>query len=245
MGVPDTPIVPIRRLFIASLSPGRVVLDSDESHHARNVLRLQPGDTVELFDRAGRVAAAHVSELMPELTCEVTEVRAAQTGLLVHVASAVPKGDRADWMVEKLSELGVASWTPLRTARSVVHPEGKSKLERWNRIAIESAKQSRRAGLMEIRELCAVERLRFDRAAVLSTRDGAVPIARFRSHVDGTDARLTLLIGPEGGWTDEELDALAARGVREASLTDTVLRIETAAVVSAAVVLCTSAESPS
>ncbi len=266
--------MPTRRLFVPSLTPGRVVVDADEAHHARNVLRLEVGATVELFDATGQAASARVTSVEPQFACEVTEVRRASPRVQVHVASAVPKGDRADWMVEKLSELGVTSWTPLRTARSVVHPSGTGKLDRWKRIAVESAKQSRRAGVMEVRELADSGNLVFGQAFVLSTREGSKALGamieaedregeapaepmRMReseasvvAHPHGSAGaspshQITLLIGPEGGWTDEELSSFASRGVVEASLTDTILRIETAAVVAAAIVVTRLSEDPS
>ncbi|MFT3788965.1 MAG: RsmE family RNA methyltransferase [Tepidisphaeraceae bacterium] len=265
--------MPIRRIFSPPLHPGAVTLDASESHHARDVLRLTEGATVELFDESGQVATVRVMALHPSLICDVTDIReGASDRLGVHVASAVPKGDRAEWMIEKLSELGVARFTPLRTARSVVHPEGKGKLDRWKRIAVEAAKQSRRAGLMRIEELTDVRSIAVERAAVLSTRDGAKPLGAIvrdmfsfdpppseggargggeseaeKASTDGSPTHptlplkgggLMLLVGPEGGWTEEELDAFRAKGVLEASLTDTILRIETAAVVASGIVRC-------
>jgi 16S rRNA (uracil1498-N3)-methyltransferase len=146
-------------------------------------------------------------------------------------------------MIEKLSELGVARFVPLAAARSVVLPEGRNKRERWMRIATESAKQSRRRGVMRIEELTkvdlAAQQAAGTRAIVLSTEASATPI------LDAlTDAppRVTLFIGPEGGWTDEELRGFAGHDVRAVKLTDTVLRVETAAVVGAAI--CAVASNP-
>jgi 16S rRNA (uracil1498-N3)-methyltransferase len=166
------------------------------------------------------------------VTAIIDRIDERQMNRSITLASAVPKNERADWLVEKLSELGVARWVPLKTARSVVHPAGTSKYDRWRRIAIESAKQSRRAGVMEIGELVPVDSLGFESATpfLLSTREGSRPLAS--SLPKGP---ILLLIGPEGGWTEAELSGLVARGAIEASLTPTVLRLETAAVVAAGV----------
>lgn len=235
-------------------------LSLEQAHHARHVLRLAEGTTVELFDDAGRVARgtlgyasatggrgeaiATVSLLGP-----IAEPGAGTTGGLV-VASAVPKGDRADWLVEKLSELGAAEWVPLITARSVVVPQagggGSNKVQRWRRLAVESAKQSRRPGVMRVGEAVAVEALIRDggdggERIVLSPDADAPSLAELARHAT-PGAAVTLLVGPEGGWTDPELSTFSAAGVSRARLTvDTVLRIETAAVAAAAVWLCAAA----
>ena len=202
----------------------------------RDVLRATAGTAIELFDAAGRTAEATIESVTKEavIVC-VEDIREPTVGRTVIVASAVPKNDRADWLVEKLSELGVAKWIPLKTARSVVHPAGDAKFDRWKRIAIEAAKQSRRSGVMEIGPLTEIGSLLIEGtdAFVLSTRDGCRPLAT----VERTAKAVILLIGPEGGWTDEELSSLTSRGVRETSLTATVLRIETAAIVAASVAL--------
>jgi 16S rRNA (uracil1498-N3)-methyltransferase len=141
-------------------------------------------------------------------------------------------------MVEKLSELGVAEFVPLAAARSVVLPEGKAKRERWNRIATEAAKQSRRAGVMRISELTDVATAlrRAPKAWFLSTESSdAAPVARAAAELPG-DAPLTAFIGPEGGWTDAEREQFVATGATPVRLTTTILRIETAAVATAAVV---------
>jgi 16S rRNA (uracil1498-N3)-methyltransferase len=227
----------IRRVFCPSLRPGSFRLDPAEAHHLRDVLRAGVGEAVELFDAAGRTAQARIEVSDADgVTVRVDAVRepSAATAALI-VATAVPKADRADWLVEKLSELGVSRWQPLKTARSVVHPAGAAKFERWRRIAVEAAKQSRRIGVMEIGELVEVDSMSLEGVdpIVLSTREGCRPLAT----IEATASRRLLLIGPEGGWTEDELSSLVTHGAREVSLTATVLRIETAAVVAAGVAL--------
>lgn len=231
----------MRRLLAEHLAPGLVTLDAEQSHHARNVLRLSVGEKVELFDRAARSGVGTIASLDPVMTINVEVVTDQPVARQIVVAAAVPKGDRADWMVEKLSEIGTAAWVPLRTERSVVHPDGKSKFDRWRRIAEESAKQSRRPGVMEIRELVDlhtfVECVDPKLALVLSTIETqpiTTVLARRQSVV--------LLIGPEGGWSDAEETRMRTRGLTCVALTRTILRVETAAVVAAGVVA--SYESP-
>lgn len=225
-----------RRAFVQTLHLGSVALDASEAHHVRDVLRLASGEPIELFDPQGRRATAMLDRVDREHVTAIVD-RIDEHALLspIVVASAVPKNERADWLVEKLSEIGAARWVPLKTARSVVHPAGTAKFERWNRIAVESAKQSRRPGVMEIGELTPIESLPFEKTSpiLLSTRGGALRLAPSQK----TDS-ITLLVGPEGGWTDGEMASLLSRGAVEASLTQTILRIETAAVVAAGLLAC-------
>jgi 16S rRNA (uracil1498-N3)-methyltransferase len=227
-----------RRLHVDAVRVGEITLDADEAHHARDVLRLGVGTAVEVFDDEGRVAGATLTTCDRDaVVARVEQVEMARTNRFGWtIASAVPKGDRAEWMIEKLSELGTGAFVPLATARSVVLPEGKNKRERWQRIAIESAKQSRRAGVMRIGELTRLERAIVAPGWYLSTAADAVPVDVAVEKISADASHLTLFIGPEGGWTDEELSRFAAAGLTPVALTGTILRVETAAVTAAAIV---------
>jgi 16S rRNA (uracil1498-N3)-methyltransferase len=233
--------VTTRRVHTPRLRTGEIELDPAVSRHVRNVLRLDEGSRVEVFDDAGAVASGEIIRLAPAVVVRVGEAIAVpgQVRPEMIIASAVPKGERADWMVEKLSELGCSRFIPLATARSVVHPGGKNKQERWTRLATEAARQSRRAGVMRIDELTPLSRaiddpeVRSMRVVVLSTDPGAAAIAEaLRGLSDG----VALFIGPEGGWTTDEIQQFSRAGVVGLRLTETILRIETAAVAAAAVV---------
>lgn len=228
----------IRRVHVPSLLLGPNRLPIDQAHHLRDVLRLEPGTIVELFDSSGNVGCGPLEVGDDGLDVELASfTRASASALRLVIASAVPKGDRADWLVEKLSELGVAEWQPLAAERSVVLPTGRGKADRWTRIAVESAKQSRRAGVMSIGNLVSVEHAMASRDGMMlvaSTAPGGDPLRLVE--VDAQSA--TVFIGPEGGWTDAELERFAAAKARPISLTATVLRLETAAVAAAAVLLC-------
>jgi len=226
----------IRRVHLAKLSTGSIALPLAEAHHLRDVLRLEAGSPVELFDDDGNVATGIIRHVnSANVVVDVALIQQlGSTGKVVVVAAAVPKGDRADWMVEKLTELGVVRFVPLVTERSVVLPAGKNKIERWERIAIESAKQSRRAGVMEIASLTPLDQAIAEakQGIFLSTAEDAVPIPPVLGD------SVTLFIGPEGGWTDGEMARMKSAGFVGAELTSTILRVETAAVVAAGVVMC-------
>lgn len=245
-----------RRIHISQLRLGDNPLDSAQAHHARDVLRLADGTSVEVFDDAGASASGVLLHVGPrDMAVRVTQIDspAAQSALQWAVASAVPKGDRADWMVEKLSELGATAFIPLAAARSVVLPEGRSKHERWVRIATESAKQSRRSGVMRIETLtplaAMVHRAQSENGGMdrhsggrhaawfLTTELPGAPIAEAAAAARGI-ASLTLFVGPEGGWTQAELDVFGSAGMSAVRLGATILRIETAAIAGGAVIAC-------
>jgi 16S rRNA (uracil1498-N3)-methyltransferase len=230
----------LRRVHISELMTGSIVLPIAEAHYVRDVLRLEAGSQLELFDDSGNVATGiikHVNTANVVVDVE-TIIQPSMGRATVTVAAAVPKGDRADWMVEKLTELGVARFIPLVAERSVVVPAGRNKIERWERIAIESAKQSRRTGVMNIAPLTTLDEMisSVTTAIYFSTAADAISIG---PAVDAIRLEnVTLLIGPEGGWTENEKTRMKSAGFTAAALTSTILRVETAAVTAAAVVLC-------
>jgi 16S rRNA (uracil1498-N3)-methyltransferase len=239
----------IRRAHTPQLRTGEIELDAQSSHHVRDVLRLTSGTVIEVFDDAGAVAQGSIVRLDPCVGVKIEQImQPSPVAIELTVASAIPKGERADWMIEKLSELGVWRFIPLLASRSIVLPQGSSKRQRWERLANESARQSRRAGVMQIDPLTSLDELLKSRGATdqttffLSTETDAEPILRATATLASQQRRkLRLLIGPEGGWTDDEIQRFAKAGMTGLKLTSTVLRIETAAVASASVVLCWAA----
>jgi 16S rRNA (uracil1498-N3)-methyltransferase len=239
----------IRRLHVPVLSVGRNTLDERQARHAVDVLRLASGTNVEVFDDAGHVGTGElVIEDEGDVWVKVQALddlaaAARRPQISLTIASAVPKGERADWMIEKLSELGVAEFVPLAATRSVVLPEGKNKRERWMRIPSESAKQSRRTGVMRVGELtpvgAVIERVQSCADTSVgwhfSTANDAQPACQLAQKLRSGQS-VVALIGPEGGWTDAETAQFVAAGLIAARLTPTVLRVETAAIAAAVVI---------
>ncbi len=226
------------RFYVNSdLSIGPVLLEGNEAHHLRTVCRLRVGDAVYLFNGDGRQHLAHVASLdRREVALEVVAIETPQRelGFRLLVASAVPKGDRAQFLVEKLTELGVTDFVPLETARSVVHP-GETKRDKWQRYIIEASKQCGRNVLMQVHppvrwlEYCRDR----DAAAHRWLADPlAAPLARSACPERGRN--VALAVGPEGGFTDEEMEIARQSGWVGVGLGPRILRIETAALVLAA-----------
>ncbi len=198
---------------------GVISLDDDIEHHLRRVLRLRDGASVSVTDGAGRwglaVVALNANTLRLEATSEV--VTEPERTLPITIAAAMPKGDRLDWMVQKVTELGVDRLVLLHAEHSVVRwkPDRvEHQLGRLQRIADEALRQSRR-----------VVRLRIEapQRAVDVLGDYVVAEPGGRSL---TAADTSVAIGPEGGWSETELTASGDR----IDLGRTILRTETAAV---------------
>jgi 16S rRNA (uracil1498-N3)-methyltransferase len=212
---------------------GEVVLPDDEAHHARNVLRKQAGDRIELFDGAGRFAVGEI------VRCEKRETVARVEGTwgwdpvpaaTLVLAAALPKGDRARFLVEKATELGVALLIPLHTERSVVAPRD-TKLDRLRAAVVAACKQSGRNRVLAIAEPLAWPDL-------LAARPARLLIADRRGDRPPTppaEGATTIAIGPEGGFTPAEIAAAEAIGATRVTLGPHVLRIETACLAAAAV----------
>jgi 16S rRNA (uracil1498-N3)-methyltransferase len=230
-----------RRVHVPNLQIGRIDLPPAQTHHLRDVLRLKAGDVVEAFDDAGQTAQATVSAAGPgAMALEVSHVTPVpRSAFSWTVGAAVPKGPRADWMVEKLAELGTSAFVPLITARSVSLP-ARTKLERWSRLAAEASRQSGRAGLMRLEPLAplaqAMVELKKSAAAIwyFSTSGDPMPIGEMMAKP--RPGSLAMLVGPEGGWAAEEETSMDAAGWTAVKLTGSVLRIETAAIAAAAIV---------
>lgn len=215
---------------------GRIELPGAEATHAARVLRLKAGEPVEIFDGAGRAAAAVVAEVGKRSVA--VDVRREWTAHRpepgVHLIVALIKGERFDWMLQKATELGAASIQPVAAARSVVRLEPAEvfrRLEKWRQVSIEAAKQCGHLVLPDIRALlppvAAFRAAATGRRGIPALHPGGVPLAGFLSAAHG---ETTFAIGPEGDWTPEEVDDARTCGFVPLELGRHVLRSETAAV---------------
>jgi 16S rRNA (uracil1498-N3)-methyltransferase len=222
------------------LAPGLATVLGPEAHHLATVCRVRAGDQVCLFNGDGREYPARVLTVARRsVTLEVSGPAAPPRELpfAVEVAAPLPKGDRAQFLLEKLTELGVTSFVPLQTRRSVVHPR-EAKLDKLQRYVIEASKQCGRNVLLQVRPLVGWE--------TYCRRDG-LPAWRVLAHPQGAAeprrpgdpeemdrADRAFAVGPEGGFTLEEVDAARDAGWQVITLGPRILRVETAALVLAA-----------
>jgi 16S rRNA (uracil1498-N3)-methyltransferase len=233
-----------RRFFVETFEGNRAAMEGDAAHHLGHVLRAQPGQVYELSDGAvawlARVETVSRSRIEFAL---LEQLPAPPAGPAVALLLSIAKFDAFEAALEKATELGVSQIIPLAAARSEKNLVGaaRKRLERWQKILLESSQQSRRLRvptLMEASkpgEAFAAQQDRF--RIVFSERPDAPPLRQVLGAQDAArPAAVAVAIGPEGGWTDDELAAARAAGFREASLGPLILRVETA-VVSALAVL--------
>ncbi len=239
----DTSSSHIRRFHcsdLATVDPdgGTIELNTIEAHHAANVLRLKPGAEVELFDGAGLLAAGRIAGI--KRSCVAVEISGKHTcpplpGPGVHLAFAVPKGKRLDWLLEKAGELGVTSIQPVICERSVSGTKDLSegKLAKWMGHCISAAKQCGVNFLPEIRPPASFGELMQNSADALgllgdlsdASTDLSCALAR-----RGREQDIRILIGPEGDFTDRERTEAMDAGYLPVRIGPTVLRVETAAI---------------
>jgi 16S rRNA (uracil1498-N3)-methyltransferase len=216
---------------------GRGTLEGDEARHLTRVLRAKVGDTVSLFDGAGREWPARVASIgrdRVELDTAEPTVDPVAVGSPLTLAVALPKGDRQKWMVEKLTELGTARLIPLETTRGVAEATTSAQA-RLERGVIEACKQCGRNTLMEIAAGSPLDRLLAEVPAgvcVVIAHPGGKPLDAATAARTATG--MIALVGPEGGFTDEELRIADRAGAIRVSLGPHILRVETAAIALAA-----------
>lgn len=231
----------LRRFRADDLAGTTVRIVGREAFHALHVVRLRKGNHVVLFDGHGREALGVIRSAGKDwFVVDLAECSpsspAARPGLILAVAP--PKGERADWLVEKCAELGTSEMWPLRLRRSAVVP-GDAKIARWRRKAVQAAKQAGQAAAMTVEPLRSLaevlEALPRDTRIWLADPERSRPLlaASLTNLPPGKPrARPDLaFVGPEGGFADDERAAILAAGGQTVRLCDFVLRVETAAVV--------------
>jgi len=237
-----------RRRFFAppvafALEKQTVSLSADEARHARDVLRLQAGDEVYVFDGAGKEFRCAVREFSRDGAVldvlEAVEPARPESPLDLTLAVGLLKGEKFDLVVQKAAELGAARIVPVATSRADVRirngDDAKRKVTRWQRIAFEAAKQCGRARLIEIEEPVGFKAL-IDRPAedgeprlMFAERNGT-PLAEATRNPRSGCPKVFALVGPEGGWADEEIELAREAGWKIVTLGGRTLRAETAAI---------------
>jgi 16S rRNA (uracil1498-N3)-methyltransferase len=229
---------PVERFFLPQpLQLATVELDGVEAHHLLHVLRAKVGDRVGLFNGEGDEAIAElVSHRKRSAELRITECWTTPNESDEFIlATALPKGDRARWLVEKSTELGVSRIIPLRTTRSVVEP-GEGKLDKLAQASIAACKQSGRSRLPRIDPLTSLSDVLREFSAALTTHllvladpNAEKTLGQLFESLDATRHSVIALVGPEGGFTAEEHSAAMAAGGQPVRLGRHILRIETAA----------------
>ena len=230
-----------------------VMLSTDETHHLTRVLRLKPGDEAFVFD--GRGHEYRCSFLKVEKDCARLEVieellDTVESPVRITLGQSLAKAEKFDLIVQKATELGVSSIVPLLADHADVKLTGErweKRLDRWQRISLEALKQCGRRTIVEIRDPMSLREL----LDIEAPRPGEQPVEtrvvfvfseKGGAFVDAALAAaaaasaVTVLVGPEGGWSDDEFSLFAERGVKPVTLGPRTLRTETAAIVATALI---------
>ncbi len=235
-----------RRFFVeGSRDVGSVVeIVGGDARKIARVLRLQPGDRIEIVDSAATAFRASIDRTGSVIRATLVEAIAAgppNAALALELAQAVPKGRRMEFVVEKCTELGANAFLPFYCERSVGRANGAEKLARWRRLARSAAQQSGRRDVPEIHSPLQFDALleRFDAyKAVLFAWELAPPASlreRLLAALPAT-GRVLVVVGPEGGFTHDEAEVAARHGAVLISLGRRILRTDTAAVALLAVI---------
>lgn len=236
---------PVKRFLVQELEGSSAVLGGESLHHLR-VLRLVQGDQVELFDGRGRARRGTIASLSErEARIDLGEWREASRPALVTLGQALSKSDRFELVVQKATELGVSRITPLALSRCVVRldaEKGAERARRWRKIAEEASRQSERSDVPEVEEpqglasfLLGAKERGEEIALLWEERKEALRLGDWLASRRGRP--VALIVGPEGGITEEEAEEARAAGATEVGLGPRILRTETAGIVAAAIAL--------
>lgn len=235
-----------------------VLLDGAEGHHAVSVMRVAVGDVVDVFDGEGRVGVGRVTELDKKSVRVRVEAErfSPRPGGRLALAVAIPKKSTIEWIIEKAVELGVSDVVPLLTRRTVVRlnvSERPDRQRKWERAAIEAAKQCRQDWMPKIHEPQPIENAlqrlpptEFTLPLVACLQPDSRPLADVLRQAGalppaGAETRGAVWIGPEGDFTDDEYTLLRESGLVPVSLGRLILRVETAALYALSVLrFCTA-----
>jgi 16S rRNA (uracil1498-N3)-methyltransferase len=223
-----------------AITPATIRITGNLLHHLRDSLRLHPGDSLTLNDGCGtryRVEVAHVTPLAIDSRIIDQHTEPPRRTSPIVLGQSLIKGDKMDWVIQKATELGVASIVPIHSTHSVIKPNPerlKHQRSRWERIARDAAQQSERwtiptiadpLGLAQICRQYASEPMKgmlVERSTGLSL--ATMPLPQNRQHP------IVLLVGPEGGWTPDEQRLAQEQGFLPLTLGPRILRAETAAI---------------
>ncbi|MGB4337899.1 MAG: RsmE family RNA methyltransferase [Bacillota bacterium] len=243
----------MRRFFVESqgIQDGRVTICGGDARHIAKVLRLGAGSIIRVVDSAGReleVALTTVADTcVTGAVVAVRERSSALPSVELTLVQGLPKGDKMDLVVQKCTELGVSRFMPVLTARSVARPDSGAasrRVQRWRRIAAEAAKQCGVGRAPEVRDILtlgeALGLLSEEKPFMLfpwecETESGLRKALR-QVALSGV-RRITVFIGPEGGFEREEAKSVIEAGAIPVSLGRRILRTETAGMVVAAVIM--------
>ena len=219
------------------------ITDKSDINHISNVLRYGKSDKLVLKGPESRVYEANIKSIKPDcIECEIIDSYISDKILKLNItlAQSVIKAQKQDFLIQKATELGVMEIIPFISSHTVVkfnsEKDKSHKIRRWQKIVYESAKQCQRGNLARIEEVADFEKLlkldSFDLKVLCSEKQADVSIKQFlleNKHNISRDSKILLIIGPEGGWDDIEIEKFINAGITPLTLGKLIYRAETAA----------------
>ena len=215
-----------------------IALPDNVAHHASRALRLREGDEIVLFD--GKHGQYHAELLFTngKAMAAIKHYNAQEHELRgkITLVQGLPSGDKMDWIIEKASELGVQHFIPVQAERSVLNLTGnrlEKRQDHWEKVAISAGEQCGRNRILQIEPLQTLARFVADHPQLdnklLCHPEGGTDLAAYlKAQPDIKE--ICLIVGPEGGWSDRELDLLKKNGARQITYGSRILRTETAGI---------------
>lgn len=237
------------RFFISpsDIKDERVRLSPEQSHQVQHVLRLKVGDEIVVLDDSGTEYSVTLTKVdKRETVGQVTSTQQArgEPMALVTLFQSMLMREKFEWVLQKGTEVGISRFAPVLTARSLVRVKDveDKKLDRWRRIVTEAAEQSDRGRVPQIDQIATFaeslsEMAGFDRCLIATPWHAGAGLRQALHDLGGKAASVALMVGPEGGFTEEEVDAARQKGAVPISLGPRILRTETCAIVASALVL--------
>ncbi len=234
----------MHRFFVPSeqISDNNITITGSDVNHIKNVLRMKVGDKIEVFDSSGSEYKAIIKEINTErVLCRIAESRQqkAERRINVTLAQCLPKAKKMDFIIQKATELGVDSIIPVISERSIPKIEDKAdkKISHWQKTAKEAAEQSGRTDIPGIKPLIKFEDL------IKTVKNYSIALLPWEGEKNTTLKKslnsillpplpqILILIGPEGGFSQEEVDLAKKAGFQSMTLGKRILRTETAGIV--------------
>ena len=225
----------MQRFFTTDIQNHHAVIHGDDVKHISKVLRLKPGDTIQICDGNGRECESRITSVSKDaVETETGEWRscASEPRTKVTLFQCLPKAGKMETIIQKCVELGVNAIVPVQSERCVVvlKPPYDGRVERWQRVSEEACKQSRRGVIPIVSNPCALQDLSFESFdKVLAAYENEKTVSLKQAIKDVQSIRsVAIIIGPEGGFSENEIAYLKEKGAESVSLGPRILRTETA-----------------
>lgn len=242
----------MHRFFVSAdnIRDNTAFIDKQEAHHIKKVLRLKEGDKITLFDGSGQeYQALLIEDKKYGLLGQIKEISIKEDSpeISLCLVQAIAKGDKMDSIIQKATEIGVSVIYPLLSERTIVRLQGDNrakKVIRWQHVAREACKQCRRNVVPLIKPIMEIsgiyEEIGNFPAVMLYENEKDVSLRQVLDNIRnrvGTDKKLFLIVGPEGGFSAAEVEKACSRGVMTASLGSRILRTETAGIAASSIIM--------